>query len=246
MRTQEILARLYTEAGLRERFFADPRSVAKELRLTEAELQLLMRLPAAQVDFFARSLTHKRAREVSKLLPVTAQVLGKSFDAIFFRFAETYQPCGIKKHFDDALTFARFLRQRVRERALTPPWIGDLACYEAASLEATHSTRRFVWRFFRYAVAPLVTLATIRYSVPSVLPQPCIAIWFRPGRRSRLRHLTLPLPARSDELVILRLNDQPVGEGQEFQLEFAVGAENPVAAAEGAVDSSVLRVCAEG
>lgn len=208
MRTQQILARLYTEAPLRERLFAEPRSVTEELQLTDTELELLMQLPAAQVDLFASSLVRKRAREVSKLLPVTARALGKSFEPLFVAHAQTYRPLGIRKHFDDALAFARFLRQRVRERALMDPWTGDLARYEASSLEAAHSTRRFVLRFFRYPVAQLVTLASRWEHVPSVERQPCVAFWFRPWRRSRLWHLNMRLPILSDGLITLNLNDR--------------------------------------
>ncbi len=207
MRTQKILARIYTEASLREKFFADPQSVAKELRLTEAEAEFLARVPAAQVDDFAKSLTRKRAREAAKLLPVTARALGKSFEPLFLEHAEAYRPKGIRKHFDDALAFAQFLDRCAGESTRTPAWIADLASYEAAALEATHSTCRFVWRYFRYPVAQVFAAAASRDFIRAMERRPGIAIWFRAGRRSRLSHLVLNFPVLSKGLVTLGLND---------------------------------------
>jgi len=209
--TQKILARLYTDAALREQFLADPRSVQEEFGLTGAELHSLTRLPQAQLEYFAASLVRKRAREVSKLLPVTARAMGGAFEPAFHSFAERFRPAGIKKHCDDAVTFAVFLRKWAREGALAPRWLGDLASYEAANLEATHSTRRFTATFLQYAVAETVALAARWNYLPSVEARQAIAVWFRLSRWSGVWHFTLPLPTRAEQLTVLRLNDRPSG-----------------------------------
>ncbi len=75
-RLQEVLAQLYTDAALRERFFADPQGVSEALGLQPEEAQQLTQLSAPQVDFFAESLKRKRLNEACKLLPLTRRVLG--------------------------------------------------------------------------------------------------------------------------------------------------------------------------
>jgi hypothetical protein len=57
---QQVLARLYTDAALRERFFADPQRTGAELGLDAGEVHQLAHLSVQQVTFFARSLQRKR------------------------------------------------------------------------------------------------------------------------------------------------------------------------------------------
>src|SRR5687767_13985849 len=93
---QEAMARLYTDTGLREQFFSDPESVCEFLGLDSKEFEQLSQLSRTQVDHFAGSLQQKRLNEVEKLLPLTRRALGKEFVRLFFEFAESFVPKGIK------------------------------------------------------------------------------------------------------------------------------------------------------
>lgn len=53
---QQVLAQLYTNTDLRERFFNHPNEVAEELGLSVDEQQQVAQLSAQQVNLFASSL----------------------------------------------------------------------------------------------------------------------------------------------------------------------------------------------
>src|SRR4249919_2832862 len=100
---QLVLAQLYTNTALRERFLSDPQAVGTELGLAPTEIQEVAQISARQVTLFANSLRSKRFGEIRKLLPLTYKVLGQKLHALFQQYAETYVPHGIKKHHDDAI-----------------------------------------------------------------------------------------------------------------------------------------------
>jgi hypothetical protein len=191
---QYALARLYTDAALPARFFADPLAVGTELGLTAEEARQLGTLSAQQVRFFANTLRRKRLCEVRDLLPLTHRLLGKTFVALFWQFAPSYAPRGIYKHRDDALAFVRFLEQTVGTAGLKPAWALDLVRYEAAWLEAAQPARRWTVRQFRYPVATVVQALRHEAIPPDLRPQPAIHVWMRLSPRHRPRHLELALP----------------------------------------------------
>ncbi|MBW4621023.1 MAG: hypothetical protein KME17_16910 [Cyanosarcina radialis HA8281-LM2] len=106
---QKSLALFYTDSKLRSRFFANPLQVQEELGLSEQKVLELSTLSPSQVNLFATSLKHKRLGEVRELLPLTAWKLGKKFNSLFWQYAETYMPEGIRKHHNDAIAFATFI-----------------------------------------------------------------------------------------------------------------------------------------
>jgi hypothetical protein len=67
---QRVLAQLYTNTTLRERFLTNPQSVGQELGLEAAEIEQIVQLSEKQVARFAQSLHNKRLGEVYKLLPL--------------------------------------------------------------------------------------------------------------------------------------------------------------------------------
>ncbi len=179
--TQEVLAQLYTNNDLRERFFANPQNIGAELGLSCDEAEKLAQLSAQEVNIFANSLKWKRLGEVRSQLPRTARALGKNFTALFWRYAQTYVPKGIKKHREDAIAFANFIARVDQEEDIDPPWISDLVRYEKTWLLAYEPTSRLNVSWFRYPVG-----------IPSaegMKRQPTIAIWFRFSKRSQLRHI---------------------------------------------------------
>jgi len=179
--TQQLLAQLYTNTELRQRFFANPQTVGAELGLSEAQTQKLAQLSAQQVNIFANSLKWKRLGEVRELLPRTARVLGKNFNDLFWRYAETHLPQGIKKHRQDAIAFASFITKVAPQEGIEPIWLGDLVRYEQTWLLAEELNHGFQVCWFRYPIDKLFTAQKIH-------PQPTIAIWWRFRVRSPLYH----------------------------------------------------------
>src|SRR5215212_7085706 len=153
---QWLLAQLYTDAKLRERFFSDTQAVSEEYGLSPDEARQLRQLSATQVTFFADSLRRKRLNGVAKLLPLAARALGERFDELFTEFADTFVPSGTNKQRQDARAFATFIDGNARGRQIGPPWVLELMRYEAAQLAAADPTSHFVIRWFREPIGMLM------------------------------------------------------------------------------------------
>lgn len=117
----------------------------------------------------------KRLGEVRELLPMTAKALDKDFSKLFWQYAETYNPQGIKKHLYDAIAFATYIEKIDN---LKPKWIIDLVRYEKTWLEAADPNKRLIVRYFRYAIDGNL----------QVLKQPFLAVWFRLSPKGTLRY----------------------------------------------------------
>lgn len=152
---QRMLARLYTDSALRERFFADPQRVGQEFELSPEDIQQVRELSTQQVTLFANSLRNKRASASRRLLPLADQMLGTRFLELFRDYADTYQPGGIKKHLNDALHFTSFLERVIKEKSIGPVWLSDVIRYEQARVQASGEGRCFILRRFRYNVLAL-------------------------------------------------------------------------------------------
>ncbi len=195
--TQRLLARLYTNGVLRERFFADPLKVGEELGLNPDDAHEMARLSARDVNLFASSLRNKRLREVCELLPLTHRVLGSRIAGLFRQHSDIYTPRGVKKHRDDAIAFATHLEKIASQDGSIPGWVAELIRYEKAWLKAADPGCRIIIRWFRYAVGDLVRRGALGDDPSVPLKQPSLALWFRLSRRGRLRHRVLTLPSLS-------------------------------------------------
>ena len=102
-------------------------------------------------------------------------MLGKDFTALFWQYAETYLPQGIKKHREDAIAFANFLEKTTSDKE------SDLVRYEKTWLLTYESDRYFQICWFRYAVHH------------DCKPQIAIAIWFG-FPQGELQHIVRSLP----------------------------------------------------
>lgn len=171
---QEAMARLYTDAALRERFFADPHAGGEALGLSSGDTQQLAQLSRSQVTSFARSLRNKRLLDVVKQLPRTGSLLGERFVELFQRYTGTATPVGTRRQRVDALGFAGLIEQLALTEEI-PLEVADAARIEAAWLKMADPTRRGAACWLRN-------------------PTPSLAVWFRPTRRGRLRHFVLTLP----------------------------------------------------
>ncbi len=202
---QKVLARLYTDAGFRERFLADREGMAASLGLSPEDVQQVANLSSTQVRFVAQSLYRKRLGEVRKLLPATHQALGLRFGTLFREFADTHTPASSKKHLGDALAFAVFVEGSARGDPSMWDWIVDLVRYEAAWLEATTPHCRCLIRWFRYPVLTILRRLAEGADPSPMARRPTLAFWFRPPGRARLRHALWAVPPGGRARVFLRV-----------------------------------------
>lgn len=189
---QETLARLYTDVGLRERFFADPLRVAHELGFSDEEARRLAELSPASVNSFAASLHNKRLNQVKKLLPLTARALGGRFTYEFRRYADAHLPAGTKKIMEDALGFSLHLGKALKGGA-EPRWAADMLRYERARIRASDPRRHVVVCLFRHDISRLVR-SLARKEEADVLIRPCAALWMRLRRGQTVRYSVIMLP----------------------------------------------------
>jgi hypothetical protein len=185
---QAVLARLFTDAPFRDAFFADPAAVGRSCGLDQAEARTLSELSHGEVDGFAATLTRKRIGDVSKVLPLTARVLGAAFNNhVRPALAGAARP---GRHCDDARAVAIRLRRLARDGALDPPWAADLARYEAAFSDAARRRTCVLVRRFHFPVAALAM--TLMRGAPAAEAEPrmTIGLWLRwPGRHGVLHQV---------------------------------------------------------
>ena len=194
LKTQAVLARIYTDAAFRQRFFSNPRAVGEEIGLPAQDAQQMAQLCSCQVDFFAGSLVRKRLNEVAKLLPLSNRAWGERFSVLFRRYASEHGSQECSPHRKDALAFCKYLKATARRQRLKPPGAIDLVRYEAAWLSMADAGRRSSVAFLRYPLAALSRLTP--EDPPPAMPRRAfaLAIWFRFSRRSKLHHWVLALP----------------------------------------------------
>lgn len=192
---ENILARLAADEGLRRRFVDDPFALGRELGLSATESRQLRRRAASRFDSFAETERERRFVEISKLLPLTKNVLGGRFAAHFKRFAAGHAGGGIERVFGDALDFAAYLEGRLREERVGPGWVLDLLRYEKTRLKAADPSRRLVVGYFRHDISRLVRAAARHEQTPpSAARRPTVAVWWRPRPRATVRYAVFGTP----------------------------------------------------
>jgi hypothetical protein len=178
---QGVLARLFTDAPFRASFFADPVAVGRASGLDPAEAQVLSELSRSEVDGFAATLRRKRVADVRSVLPLTARALGAAFgDLTRPAMAGASRP---GRHHDDARAIVDRLRGLARSYQLEPPWVADLARYEATFGLAQRRRACLLVRRFHFPIAALAV--AILGGAPTADVKPCmtVGIWVRwPGR----------------------------------------------------------------
>jgi hypothetical protein len=172
---QNLLARLYTDKVLRQKFLSAPEKTGREFNLTEKEIAELAAVLPAELDFFSESLLFKRLREVEKLLPRTKQILSEDFEKYFREFSNSFLPTSIKKHLEDAVQFADFLLKQELKSA----WLKDLIRYEQANLIFNGFGKKFLLRRFNFNIKEISRKSAQAQRKPSV------AVWLRIGGKTR-------------------------------------------------------------
>ena len=188
-RQQWLLARLYTQAALRQRFFRDPDAVLRELGFPPENASPWTGSLREEVQSFARSLQRKRLQDTEKILPITRRLLGEAFVPCFLEYAEGPRPTGPSAGLEEAVAFAEFLQRADPVRHGLSPWKLDLVRYEAAQRRALGV--RFMLRHFRY---PVHRWPPGPIDAPSPLRRPVWVVWFRLTRSSQLRQVVLSWP----------------------------------------------------
>ena len=175
LNVQNFTARIYTDENLRREFSAAPQKIGKQNNLTETEIAELVEILPDEINFFAESLFWKRLREVEKLLPFTKRIFGADFEMRFREFANQFTPESIKKHLEDAIQFAEFLRERETN------WKSDAARFESAKLEFYALGKNFVFRRFDYDVKEIYRRF---HELPMNFERrKTFAVWLRIGKR---------------------------------------------------------------
>ncbi len=178
---QNTLARLLTDPQFRERFLADPDLNGRSLGLSEAETDELVRVAERDLSMFAESLVGKRLKEVKKLLPLTGRIAGEGFRRLFFEFARTFNPQAIRKHYEDAVHFCRFIEERHGHGPL-----GDAARFERTRLTFFNEERRAA---FCRSLYDLSTASGDDAELTS-RGRTALAVWIRLGKK-RVFHFVI-------------------------------------------------------
>jgi hypothetical protein len=181
---QAALARLFTDADLRNHFFNDPIATGRTLGLEEVEAASLASLARVDVDRFAATLRRKRVDDARKFLPVTAQALGPSFAPLLLASISDSLPSA--RHRDDA----RALVAHLTRPEVNPPWAGDLARYELAFHEAHALKFGLIVHRFRFPVGRLLAATHLGTSIDDIRPRATLGFWLRvPWRRGVVHRL---------------------------------------------------------
>jgi hypothetical protein len=193
---QTALARLFTEPEMRSRFDSDPLSVAALLRLSREEACSLAKVSVQLLEHYATSLRRKRCNDAQKILPLTHRLLGREFAPLFMRYLEQASlPVGPVRAIHDALGFTAFLRGRAAASTTEPPYVADLAAYEAARRVAATPGRHCFMRVFRYPVAQLAAASWKGAAVDAYTrPRRTFALWIRLSKQGPSWHVLYSLP----------------------------------------------------
>lgn len=180
---QDFLARLFTDEGLRQNFLSEPEKIGAENGLNETETEDLKAVLPEELGFFADSLFWKRLREVEKLLPLTKKVLQEDFKKLFRQFSQNFNPQTVKKHFEDALEFSKFLQNQLLE----PHWVKDLAKFEHSRLTFNSDTKKFVFARFNHDIQEIIreiTHANLEPQ-PNFRQKTTFAVWLKVGKKRK-------------------------------------------------------------
>ena len=103
------LARLLTDATLRDTYRQDRRLAAQRLSVGRGDIDAFCSLDPTGLDNQAKTLLKKRFHEASRILPETCSRLGQDARTWFWKYAQTHWPEGHRRHLEDAVCFCDFL-----------------------------------------------------------------------------------------------------------------------------------------
>lgn len=147
--TQALLGRLYTNSIFRKEFITDKKEFYQKYKLLPETISFMEAISIPQLTFFAEGLLKKRIHEVRALLPLSAKLIGKSFNEFFFEFCDHYTPCGIHKHQEDAIHFVNYCLKQL-EKKQNGQLIASALLYEQEQLNRFINTKAFAFSFYKY------------------------------------------------------------------------------------------------
>jgi hypothetical protein len=163
---QNFLARIFTDESLRHSFWESPEKIGAENGLSQTDIDQLKEIVAADLNFFANSLFHKRLHEAKKLLPLTKKALNQDFSKLFREFSQKFQPDNIKKHLEDGIEFCKFLQKQ----SVNPISVNDTAKFEQTKHEFFSLEKR-------------IAFCILRHDVFSLQKKLGFAVWLRIGKK---------------------------------------------------------------
>lgn len=131
---QQAYARLLTDTGFRQSVFQGDNACLKEYDLSNEQKQHLLQLNDERVEIFSELLITNRLSKAIEGLPLTTHLLGEVLWSTALEFNETCPPLQAKKY-DEAMAFARFLRQKLDVKQSVNSGLIDVLEYEMNSLE---------------------------------------------------------------------------------------------------------------
>jgi hypothetical protein len=163
---QNLMARLYLDAGLRRAFLSDPSGVAGPFGLSNEEIAEIALVVPEEIGSFADSLLKKRMHEVEKMLPLARSALHKSFGPLFIKYVDAAPVSSEMNRREDALEFCRYLE---REELGA---VRDAARFELARIEFYSGKRNFLIRRFDHDIRNA-----------QLTPRRTYSLWIRIGKR---------------------------------------------------------------
>jgi len=180
--TQKLLARIYTDSTLRNRFFADPVSIGASFGLSAEEAQTLAELPKDDVHDFTKSIRRQRLESVTALLPETVKILGRRFGELFREYVVKSQLSADAHPWTDAIRFCTACITAQKLKVTVKRWEMEMMRYEGARLEFLHGEKSMQMHFSMYGVTRAANTLAAGGEVTSIMPIPGWAVFIRWGK----------------------------------------------------------------
>ncbi|MCU0446796.1 MAG: hypothetical protein MUE85_17955 [Microscillaceae bacterium] len=116
---QHLLAKIYTDADFRRRFFAEPVRIGAEFDLEEALALDLAQKHQQAIDFYSDTLLRKRRQAIKSLLPQTSQILDNQLNTLFETFAQNRPLLREDRYAEDSFAFGKYLAKTTLFEQLT-------------------------------------------------------------------------------------------------------------------------------
>lgn len=141
---QETLVRFLLEKKVREAVYSNDADLQAKFNILPEYVSLLTQINAERVDFFSKSIEHKRIRNLTRQLPLICKVLGKNLPQICSEFFPG-DATNDKDPLRYSLDFANYVRNNV-DLSSFPSYVPDVVEYELNKLnllsELAESNRR--------------------------------------------------------------------------------------------------------
>jgi hypothetical protein len=177
--TQKLLARIYTDSVLRNRFFADPVTIGASFGLAPETARQLADLPKEEVHKFTKSLRRQRLEWVGRELPFSLKLLGRRFGELFKDYVVKSQLPENAQPWVDAIHFYEAIAGRKKHLVEIRKWELEFMRFECTRLAFNNSPDR-VRRFFSFRRINRLENALAAGEIPtSATPLPCFTIFWR-------------------------------------------------------------------